>query len=208
MNINKYITSGCTVTNNKLYKNGALVFSKQADSPADFFLSVYHHLQLNYPKFYKMDLLSKLGWLTAEVLLMDSFDKTNYTAAEVGVVLSNANSSLDSDVKYMKSVADVASPSLFVYTLPNIMIAEISIRNNFKGEGAFLISQKFDSALLKNYVDSLINNNQINCCICGWVDVLDGDYKAALFLVEKVARGNAVLFSESNMDSIFDSNKL
>ena len=191
-----------------MYKNGTLVFSNDDVTPADFLLSVYHHFSLTYPKFYKMDMLSKLGWLTAEVLLMDSFDGSTYAPAEVGVVLSNANSSLDSDLKYMKSVADIASPALFVYTLPNIMIAEISIRNGLKSEGAFFISEKFDAKLLKSYVDNLMYNNKLNCCVCGWVDVLENDYKAALFLVEKADSENAVVFLENNMDSIFGSNKL
>ncbi|MFD0749743.1 hypothetical protein ACFQZS_06295 [Mucilaginibacter calamicampi] len=203
MNINNYITSSCTISNNEVSKDGAVVFKHEGASPADFLLSVYQNFQLSYPKFYKMDVLSKLGWLAAEVLLMDSFDKTAYSPAEVGIVLANANSSLDSDLRYMKSVADIASPALFVYTLPNIMIAEISIRNGFKGEGAFFISEKFDAGFIENYVNDLFNNDNLKCCICGWVDVLGDDYKAALFLVEKEQREKAMLFSKSNMDSIF-----
>jgi hypothetical protein len=207
LNINNYITSSCRIVNGTVEKDSAVVFADDASSPADFLLSVYQNFQLSYSKFYKMDTLSKLGWLANEVLLMDSFDKTAYSTAEVGIVLTNANSSLDSDLKYMKSVADIPSPALFVYTLPNIMIAEISIRNNFKGEGAFFIFDKFDSAFLESYVNNLFINNNIKCCICGWVDVLADDYKAVLFLVEKEQRENALLFSKNNMDSIFGSDK-
>lgn len=207
MNINNYINSSCSIAGSAVYKNGTVVFTHDADSPADFLLSVYQNFQLSYPKFYKMDVLSKLGWLASEVLLMDSFDKQAYIPAEVGIVLNNANSSLDSDLRYMKSVADIASPALFVYTLPNIMIAEISIRNNFKGEGAFFISEKFDADFIEDYVNNLFINNNIKCCICGWVDVLGDDYKAVLYLVEKVERENAVLFSKNNMDSIFGDDK-
>jgi hypothetical protein len=184
-----------------------VIFKHQAPSVADFLLAVYQNFQLSYPKFYKMDMLSKLGWLAGEVLLMDGFDRGAYTPSEVGIVLTNANSSLDSDLRYMKSVADIASPALFVYTLPNIMIAEISIRNNFKGEGAFFISEKFDAAFVETYVNNLISHNNINCCICGWVDVLSDQYKAVLFLVEKVQRENAVPFTKINMDSIFEGDK-
>lgn len=195
------------MVNNTVRKDSAVFFTHDASSPTDFLLSVYQNFQLSYPKFYKMDVLSKLGWLASEVLLIDSFDKQAYTPAEVGIVLANANSSLDSDLRYMKSVADIPSPALFVYTLPNIMIAEISIRNNFKGEGAFFISEKFDAAFIETYVNNLFSNNNIKCCICGWVDVLGDDYKAVLFLVEKEQRENAMLFSKNNMDSIFGGDK-
>lgn len=207
MNINNYITSSCSIHGSAVKKDGAVVFSNDVANPADFLLSVYQNFQFSYPKFYKMDALSKLGWLASEVLLMDSFDRDAYTPAEVGIVLANANSSLDSDVKYMKSVADIASPALFVYTLPNIMIAEMSIRNNFKGEGAFFISEKFDAGFIETYVNNLLINNNIACCICGWVDVWGDDYKAVLYLVEKLKKENAVLFSKNNMDSIFGGDK-
>ncbi len=207
MNINNYISSSCRILNGTVEKDNAIAFTNDAPSPSDFLLSVYQNFQLSYSKFYKMDVLSKLGWLASEILLMDSFDKTAYAPAEVGIVLSNANSSLDSDLRYMKSVADIASPALFVYTLPNIMIAEISIRNNFKGEGAFFIFEKFDAGFVETYVNNLFEHSNIKCCICGWVDVLGDEYKATLFLVEKEQRENALLFSKSNMDSIFGGDK-
>lgn len=207
MNINNYISSSCGIGDNKVVKNGKVFFTHEASSPADFLLSVYQNFSLSYPKFYKMDVLSKLGWLASEVLLMDGFDKDTYEPEEVGIVLTNANSSLDSDMRYMNSVADIASPALFVYTLPNIMIAEISIRNKFKGEGGFFISPNFDAVFVEKYVNNLLNHSKLKSCICGWVDVLDNDYKAVLYLIEKTQAENAAVFSASNMDSIFDAVK-
>ena len=151
----------------------------------DFLLSVYHHFGINYPKFYKMDNLSKLGWLATEVLLKDSFEKERYKPEDIGVVLANANSSLDTDIKYYETVKDIASPALFVYTLPNIVIGEICIRHNFKGENAFFIFEEFDAGFIEQYVSNLINNNILQACICGWVELLGEQYKTVLFLVEK-----------------------
>ncbi|GAA4083769.1 hypothetical protein GCM10022392_00540 [Mucilaginibacter panaciglaebae] len=151
-----------------------------------------------------MDNLSKLGWLTVEVLLKDSGIK-RYKPEEIGLVLSNANASLDTDRKYMQSVTDIPSPALFVYTLPNIMIGEICIRNNFKGEDAFFIFEKFDAAFIEQYVNELLNNDVLQTCICGWVDVLKEDYKAVLFLVEKAEKAKAIPFSSKNLQTIFDN---
>ena len=131
-----------------------------------------------------MDSLSKLGWLTAEILLKDSFEKEMYQPDDIGVILANANSSLDTDTKYYQTTKDIASPALFVYTLPNIMTGEICIRHNFKGENAFFIFEKFDAGFIQQYVNNLINNNTLQACICGWVELLDDQYKAALTLVE------------------------
>ena len=170
----------------------------------DFFLSVYKQLNLNYPRFYKMDNLCKLGWLAAEVLLKDSFDKAHYTPEEVGVVLCNANSSIYSDIKYAGSMNDVPSPALFVYTLPNIVIGEICIRNNFKGEDAFFLSAKFDADILEQHVNYLFEKDLLRACICGWVDFSGDDYKAVLFLAENKNKGQQLTFSADNMNSVFE----
>ncbi|HTI58829.1 hypothetical protein [Mucilaginibacter sp.] len=149
-----------------------------------------------------MDNLSKLGWLAAEVLLKD-FKKDRYKPEEVGLVLANRNSSLDDDIKYWESAKEVASPSLFVYTLPNIVIGEICIRNHFKGEHTFYIQEQFDADFIAKQVNYLLGNNILQACICGWVDVLGEEYKAVLYLVEKEGGRSAIEFSAENMTKIF-----
>ena len=200
-----YITSHCKVTANHAYQNGKLVTADKSLSPTDFFISVYKELSLNYSRFYKMDNLSKLGWLASELLLKDGFNKAHYKPEEIGMVLSNANSSLDNDKKYMDSVSDIPSPALFVYTLPNIVIGEICIRNNFKGEHAFYLSEKFDAAFLEQQVSYLLNNNLLQACICGWVDFSGNDYKAVLFLAEKENKGQQLVFNADNMNELFEA---
>jgi len=198
-----YITASCTINKGIVSKNGVTLFENNTDIDA-LFLSIYQYLQLNYPKFYKMDNLSKLGWLAAEVLLKDSFKKDDYQPEETSVILTNANSSLDDDIKYMESIKDVASPSLFVYTLPNIVIGEICIRNHFKGEQAFYIQDDFDADFIAQQVKYQLDNNIAQACICGWVDVLEQDYKAVLFLVEKKRNESSVEFSAEKMREIFN----
>jgi len=202
--VENYISAFCTINKGSVSKGGKQLFHNPADLH-ELLPAIYHHLQLVYPKFYKMDNLSKLGWLAAEVLLKDSFDKENYAPEDTAVILANANSSLDDDLKYLDSIKDGASPSLFVYTLPNIVIGEICIRNHFKGEQAFYIQPEFDAKFIVQQVNYLLDKNIQHACICGWVDVLKEEYKVVLFLVEKVKKENSVLFSAENMDNIFSS---
>jgi hypothetical protein len=200
----KQITGSCIISNGTIYKDDQQLFeNREADLPG-FLLSVYQHFQLNYPKFYKMDNLSKLGWLASEILLKDAFKKESYKPEQVGLIVANANSSLDNDIKYFESTKDVASPSLFVYTLPNIVIGEICIRNNFKGEHTFYIQDNFDAVFTEKQVSYLLDNNILQACICGWVDALEDKYKAILFLVEKANSKHAIAFSAENMNDIFD----
>ncbi len=178
------------------------MFAERELELPELLVAVYRHLELQYPKFHKMDNLSKLGWLANEILLQGSFDKNNYKPEEVGIVLSNAHASLDTDIKYYETTNTMASPALFVYTLPNIVIGEIAIRHHFKGENAFFISEQFDAGFMEQYVSNLINNNILQCCICGWVDVLDKNYNATLFLIEKDKSANSVNFTKENLTKI------
>jgi len=190
------------ISDHVVYKNGQPVFEVREEALPEFLMAAYRHFELQYPKFYKMDNLSKLGWLANEVLLQGSFDKEKYKPEDIGIVLSNANSSLDTDTRYYETAKTIASPALFVYTLPNIVIGEISIRHHFKGENAFFISEDFDGGFIEQYVSNLINNNILQCCICGWVDVLEDRYNATLFLIEKDKSANSVNFTKENLNQI------
>lgn len=201
----KFINGYCSISQHAVSKDGIKLFADSGTDVSGFLLSAYQHFQLNYPKFYKMDNLSKLGSLAAEVLLKDSVEKGKYQPEETGIVLANRNSSLDNDLKYYDTTQDVPSPSVFVYTLPNIVIGEISIRNKFKGEHAFFIQETFDAGFIAQQVNYLLGHDILQACICGWVDVLEQDHKAVLFLVEKKKNKNSLLFSAENMDNIFKS---
>ena len=203
MSASIYIRASCKITGQEIYKNEQSVFNSGKTYLAQFLLEAYRHFILDYPKFHKMDNLSKLGWLANEILLQNSFDKEKYIAGEVGVVLSNANASLDNDIKYYETTKTMASPALFVYTLPNIVIGEISIRHHFKGENAFFIFERFDAEFIEQYVSNLINNNILQCCICGWVDVLEEKYDATLFLIEKDKSDNSINFTKDNLTKIY-----
>ena len=208
MSTQNYITASCIISNEVVYKNELQVFENKTTELAEFLVSIYRHLNGQYPKFFKMDNLSKLGWLTNEILLQDNFDKEKYKAEDVGIVLSNANSSLDTDIRYYETTKIMASPAQFVYTLPNIVIGEMSIRHHFKGENAFFIFDAFDAEFIEQYVSNLINNNILQCCICGWVDVLDEKYNATLFLIEKDKSANSVNFTKENLNKIYQLKKL
>ena len=205
MAIEKYITSSCVISGNTIFKDEVNIFVNDQVNLNNLLLSAYLHFNIDYPKFYKMDNLSKLGWLSAEILLQGLILK-DHAPEEIGIILSNANASLDTDINYLETTKDMASPSLFVYTLPSIVTGEICIRNNFKGENAFFISEHFDTAFMEQYVSGLLDNNILSVCICGWIDVYEEEYKAALFLIKK--EKGATVFTQNNLDMIFKTGDL
>ncbi|HEY9194837.1 MAG TPA: hypothetical protein VIM77_01185, partial [Mucilaginibacter sp.] len=66
------ITAHCVISNNVVYSNGNPVYEHKGADIGAFLLAVYQQFEVKYPKFYKMDNLSKLGLLATEVLLRDA----------------------------------------------------------------------------------------------------------------------------------------
>ncbi|MFT3701938.1 MAG: hypothetical protein QM802_06200 [Agriterribacter sp.] len=200
-----YITASASVINKSVSKNGLLLFSdKTKERTGDFLLAAYKHFNMDYPKFYKMDNLCKLGFVATEILLNNNRISEKYKPEEVGIVCSNANASLDADINYFESVKNIPSPAQFVYTLPNIVIGEISIRHRFKGENAFFVSEKFNEQLMWWYVKDALNRTQLKACICGWIDCLDEKYEAVLWLVEKKPGENTLVFNIEHIHQTYE----
>ena len=154
-----------------------------------FMKSIYKHFEIKYPKYFKMDNLCKIAFLASEIILKDKEYIKEIEPNKVGVILQNSHSSLDTDTKYYETIKDksnyFASPAVFVYTLPNVMIGEICIRNKFQGENTCFIAKEFDPEFITTYVNELLDSNKLEACITGWADYIDGEYSAILFLVEK-----------------------
>lgn len=148
-----------------------------------------------------MDRLAQLGFLASELLLKDQDVSQTLGADQVGIVFSNASASLDADISYFETVKNIPSPAQFVYTLPNIVIGEISIRHQFKGENAFFISEAFDADLMHFFVTDLFEREKIKAAVCGWVELLDESYTAVLYLATLSSTDTA--FSINNINKIY-----
>ena len=202
---NKYIITDYSIIGKGVVKTGRerLEFPYE-DNDGKFFKNIYKQLEIDYPKFYKMDKLSKLAFLTAEYLLKDKNLSDKYAPDEVAMIFSNSNSSLDTDIKHNNSIMDkdkyFPKPAVFVYTLPNILMGEISIRHTLRGENTFFISEKFDAAFFVDYVSNLLNNTKHKACLLGRTDYIEGNFESALFLIEGSGEDmEGRVFSEKNL---------
>lgn len=179
------ISSYVHIRNGSISLNGALRFQQDNETLTSFIKSVYKELNINYPKFFKMDRLSKLAFIASEILLKD----TSTSEKNIAVILSNRASSLDTDRKHQQSISDLdnyyPSPSVFVYTLPNICIGEICIRHQLFSENSFFIFDTFNPSLLKVQAENLLKRKKATKVLCGWADVDGSDYDVFLYLVEE-----------------------
>lgn len=191
MSNNIIISKSCKITNNTIFVNDKLLFNNNNVQFSEFIKNAYKKYINNYPKFFKMDNLSKLGIIATEILA-DEFK--NIDSKEIGVLLVNSSSSLDTDKIFQKTIEKnnyFPSPSVFVYTLPNIIIGEICIKHKIYGESSFFVSQNFDSAFIYNIVYDLFARQRINTAIVGWLDFIDNKYLASLCIIKKISQQNS-----------------
>ena len=176
------ILKTCEISNSSVKINGETAFESESEIFGDFAKRVYKHFKVSYPKFHKMDDLSKLAFLCAELTL--SSENQNNTA----LVFANKSASLDTDLKYQKSINKEGeyfpSPAVFVYTLPNICLGEISIRHQLQTENVFFVLDDFYEEFLTQYAQNLINTGKAEKVLCGWTELLGKNYKGFVYLLD------------------------
>ncbi len=163
-----------------------MIFSDQSEDFSVFIKNAYKFLKTDYPKFFKMDNLSKLAFLAADVLLKN--EDLNEEDNNIALIFSNKASSLDTDRKHQAAIENdveyFPSPAVFVYTLPNICLGEISIKHRLFSENSFFIFDRFNAQHLQLYANSLLQSAKAEKVLSGWVDLDGNNYDAFLYLAE------------------------
>lgn len=160
--------------------------SQSFDTPGKpALISLYKQHIGDYPKFYKMDGLCRLAFVASELLLQAS--RTAETgkaelaeASELNstdVLIFNRNSSIASDREHIATISDPGnyypSPSVFLYTLPNILTGEIAIRNGFTGETSLFIAE--DGGVCDEILEASMASTDASRILAGWIDYRDDD---------------------------------
>ena len=142
----------CWIKNEKIIFNDEILFENKDTDFHSFSKSIFKFLEISYPKFFKMDSLSKLAFLASEIILskLVNEDKNN-----LALIFANHSSCLSTDIKHKESIANpdeyFPSPAVFVYTLPNICLGEISIRHQLHTESSFFIFDSFPFHFFEEY---------------------------------------------------------
>lgn len=151
-----------------------------ADGPLD---TLYRKLGVNYPRYFKMDTLCKLGFVASELLLKDEPDRF-VPRDDRAVLLFSRVGPLCNDRRYMKTIRPeeyFPSPSLFVYTLANTVTGEIAIRNKYLGDTTAYGLPAYDAARIFEVVETAFKDGHTTSALCGWMDCRsDTDYEARI----------------------------
>ena len=133
----------------------------------------------NYPKFYKMDPLCRLGFVASELLLQAEGNRRDTPRDDRAIILFNRSSSIQADEAYQASIQDAEdyfpSPAAFVYTLPNIVTGEIAIRNHYQGETSFYILPERNDQLMQQILKASLGDKTTKSILGGWIDYEDDE---------------------------------
>lgn len=195
MKIEKWIR----ITTSSVVLNGVEMPCDECGIP--MLASLYRGKINDYPKFFKMDPLCKLGFVASELLLAG--EERFVPRSDRAVVLFNRSSSLCNDRQYQKTItADnyFPSPAVFVYTLSNIVTGEIAIRNKYNGETSSYVLDGFDAGLICNIVADTLADDEVTSALCGWVECeSENNFEALLFVVSKEDAESACEWNEKNI---------
>lgn len=179
-----------SIAHGKILLDGEILFAADPSLPfATFIRAAYTFLSLDDRKFYKMDDLCKLGYIAAACLFAKNGGTTGYAPGEVGIVLGNASSSLDTDRKHQRFIDTMgdreASPAVFVYTLPNVVMGELCIRYKIQGENTFFINDRYPESFIREYARLVMQKRRLRACLTGWCELLGETYEARFDWLEQ-----------------------
>jgi len=166
------------------------------DLPAE----AYRQTGISYAKFFKMDTLCRVAFVAGELL---DIPRDISNKAKIGTVISTSSGCIDVDKKFEDSRQEIASPALFVYTLPNIMLGELCIRHGFKGAQMCFIEERPYAPGTFFHVSDLISRRSADACLCGHIDASENGIDASLMWVSR--EQGPVAFTEEQVKKIYEA---
>ncbi len=165
------------------------------DNPNGALLTaIYKQWANDYPKFYKMDGLSRLAFAAGELLTKGTEGLPSMALDDSAAIVFVGNSgSLASDIKYQGTIQQAdnffPSPAHFVYTLPNIATGELAIRHNVHGETAFFIASQPHESQMGTLLQSAAMDGEAKQVVGGWLEYEDDTHFEAQITLYHVERG-------------------
>ena len=176
------------ITPDKVWVNGKALAHQE--SGAALLTELYRTHVGDYPKFFKMDTLSKLGFVASELLLQAEGKPRFEPCEDRAVIFFNRSASLQADTAYQATIQDPGnffpSPAAFVYTLPNIVTGEIAIRNKYYGETSFIVLPDQDPNIMEQQLRNAFLDPMTTSVLGGWLDCMDEHhFEADIFILYK-----------------------
>ena len=166
-----YETAGSVrITPDGLWING-LAVPMESHGPA-LLTEIYKKNLADQSRFFKMDLYSRLAYVGTGLLAKDALN--GYDPADLAIFIFTQNGSVLADRKHLSSFSNpeefYPSPAVFINTLPNVVLGEIAVKNNIKGETTLVLLPSRDEATMNTVIQASVAATRPSAVIYGWVD--------------------------------------
>lgn len=144
----------------------------------------------DYPRFYKMDLMCRIGVVATELLLQAEGSSDEEHPMDRAVVILGRTGSLHADMAYLPTIAEgnyYPSPERFIYTLPNIVAGEIAIRHHYHAETIYCSLPRRNALVESQICQSVFTDEAVGSAIFGWLDCQgDDQFSAELSITNRI----------------------
>ena len=128
-------------------------------------------------RFYKMDLFSRLAYVGTGLLAKDSLKDCQ--PEDVALFIFTENGSVLADRKHLSTFSNpeefYPSPAIFINTLPNVVLGEIAVKNQIKGETTLVMLPARDDETIERIIQVSLSSTHPSVMIYGWVDCASED---------------------------------
>lgn len=197
-----YIESFVRINNHALFYDNKKIALNNFETLEEKLKFLYKNQNIQYPKFYKMDVLSKAGFIAVEYLQAKLEASSN-----TSLLFANQTASLQTDILYQEGINNrnnyVPSPSLFVYTLPNIVMGEICIKHKLTGENIFLVFEDFNTKLIIENIILQFKLNKADKLVFCWLEVFDNKLDVLNCIISTQKTEKTPLLNHENLNTIY-----
>ena len=168
----------------RLQLNGAQVAS--ADGPFDLsFPPLMEAVELDPMRAARADRPAQLALLTIAPFFLKGIIQPEMDKGRIGIIHMSRHGCLDPDMRYHGPLREDghAGPALFVRTLPNIPMGEITIQFGLHGSGQCLLAERPDVLRLYQNAEILMDHHGMAHVICGWSDIFAEEATATFLLL-------------------------
>ena len=138
-------------------------------------------------RFYKMDLFSRLAYVGTGLLAKDGL--AGCAPEDIGLLIYTLNGSVLADRKHLSTFSNpqeyYPSPAIFINTLPNVVLGEIAVTHQIKGETTLVMLAEENKEMMENILAATLAATRPSALITGWVDCeSENAFRASLKLIK------------------------
>lgn len=185
------IKSYCRITNHSIIIDGERLSDLEkhmlGNNVGDDLDNVYARLDVNYFNYKNMDDYSKLGFITAELLMQRNGFDTEKEKPDMGLLIFSRSGCLGADYTFVRVIEGITVNEMaFQRVIPNAICSSIVCRHNISGETGIYLADGFIYEQFFRTGHGLFETEPgLKTLLAGYVECYGGYMSSLLCLLER-----------------------